>query len=88
MFLDVQLKVFFFSFIYGIFVYFFYRNILLLKTKKYMVKFSLNFFCCMLIVFLFYFLLYKINYGELNYYIFILFAIGCYFCHLLYYKDK
>ena len=86
--LDDQFKVIFFSFIYGMFFLASLKVLNLIKFKRKPVKILGELIFCFLHVIIFYFLLYKINYGILNYYIVIFLVCGGLFCQLLYFTDK
>ena len=86
--LEEQIKVIFYSFIYGLFFLASYNFLNLIKFKNIFLKNLITFCFCMLHTLLFYFLLYKINGGILNYYIALFFILGIFFCHFLYFNDK
>lgn len=86
--LESQFKVIFFSFIYGMFFVSTYKAFVIFKIRKWFNKFILSLLFCLFHLFLFYFLLYKIDNGVLNMYVFIFLFLGGMFCKLLYFKDK
>lgn len=86
--LENQFKVIFYSFIYGMFFLVTLRLMKLIKTRKKILKIIIEFFFCFIHVIIFYFLLYRINYGSLNYYMIIFLIFGGLFCQLLYFKDN
>lgn len=86
--LEIQFKVLMYSFIYGMFICASIKFNKRINIKNKLLKYAFNFFYCILLASLFYFLLYKINYGELNYYMFVLLCLGYMFCHFVYFKDK
>ena len=86
--LENQFKVIFFSFIYGMFFLTAYQILMNVVSKKKIIKILSFFLFCIINVLIFYFLLYKINYGMLSYYIIIFLILGMFFCHLLYFKDN
>lgn len=86
--LENQFKVIFYSFIYGMFFLVTLRLMKLIKIRKKILKIIIEFFFCFIHVIIFYFLLYKINYGSLNYYMIIFLILGGLFCQLLYFKDN
>lgn len=88
MILENQFKVIFYSFIYGMFFVATLKALKLIKIKKKILKIFNEFFFCFTHVTVFYFLLYKINYGNLNYYMIIFLFLGGIFCQLLYFKDN
>ena len=65
-----------------------FKALKLVKFKKNLLKVLCEVLFCFFHVITFYFLLYKINYGILNYYIVIFLICGGLFCQLLYFKDK
>lgn len=86
--LEDQFKVIFYSFIYGMFFITTLKILKLFKFSKKTVKIISEFLFCVLHIIIFYYLLYKIDYGILNYYIVIFLLLGGLFCQLLYFKDK
>ena len=86
--LENQFKVIFYSFIYGMFFLVTLRLMKLIKIRKKILKIIIEFFFCFIHVIIFYFLLYKINYGSLNYYMIIFLIFVCLFFQLLYFKDN
>ena len=86
--LENQFKVIFYSFIYGMFFVATFKLFKLLKIKNRILKIISELVFCFFHMGLFYFFLYKIDYGMLNYYIFIFLILGGLFCHLFYFKDK
>lgn len=86
--LETQFKVIFFSFIYGMFFMYTFNLLKKMNLKRKLIKYMFEFLFCILHISLFYFLLYKINYGILNYYIFIFLVLGGIFCKVFYYNDK
>lgn len=86
--LENQFKVIFYSFIYGMFFLVTLRLMKLIKIRKKILKIIVEFFFCFIHVIIFYFLLYRINYGSLNYYMIIFLIFGGLFCQLLYFKDN
>lgn len=86
--LELQFKVIFYSFIYGMFFFFTLKLLKLIKLKKNKYRFFVELLFFMSHTTLFYYLLYKINNGIINTYIFILFILGMFFCHFLYFGDK
>ena len=88
MILEEQIKVIFYSFIYGILFLGLYKSFNFKKIKRKNIKSFASFLFCILNAILFYFILYKINNGILNYYIVIFFIIGVFFCKVLYFGDK
>jgi len=88
MILDEQIRVMFYSFIYGMFYLTSYKFFKKFKIKKMLVTIILNTIFCFSHVSLFYYLLYLINKGILSIYIMIFFILGIFICHLLYFNDK
>lgn len=86
--LESQFKVIFYSFIYGMFFVSTFKAFKMIKFKKKFMKILLELLFCLFHVNIFYALLYKIDYGILNYYIVIFLIIGGFFCQLLYFEDK
>jgi len=86
--LQEQFKVIFYSFIYGMFFITTLRVFKHIMIKNKFIKFFLELIFCLLHSSLFYYLLYNINRGILNYYIIIFLIIGAYFCKLFYFNDK
>ena len=84
--LGIQIKIVFYSLVYGIFFYIALRMFKKISFKNKKLKYFMEFIFCILNIFLFYIFLYKINYGILNFYEFIFLFVGMYFCHLLYFK--
>lgn len=87
MILSEQIRVIFYSFIYGMFFLTtlnYYKKIKI--NKKFLILFDFIFLICH--ISLFYYLLYKINSGMLSLYIGICFVAGCFFCQFLYFNDK
>jgi hypothetical protein len=85
--LSLQILSIFFSFIYGMFIYFslnLYKKIKI--SQKINIIFQIIF--CFTHVILFYLLLYKLNFGILNYYEFIFILLGIIFCKEFYYTTK
>lgn len=85
--LTYQILVIFFSFIYGMFIYFsltLFKKIKLLNKIK--ILFQLLF--CFAHVIIFYFILYKLNFGILNFYEYIFIFLGMLFCKEFYYNTK
>lgn len=87
MILGLQIKIIFYSFIYGIFFYISLRLFKKITFKNKILKYFMQFIFCILNIFLFYFLLYKINYGILNYYELIFFFVGMFFCQSFYFNN-
>lgn len=70
---------------------FFIATLKILKTinfKKKIMKVLCELLFCFFHVVIFYLLLYKIDYGILNYYIVLFLIIGGLFCQLLYFLGK
>ena len=86
--LENQFKVIFFSFIYGMLFFMVYKVLINVIFKRNIIKILSFFLFCIINVLFFYFLLYRINYGMLSYYIIIFLILGMLFCHLLYFKDN
>lgn len=86
--LEEQFKVIFYSFIYGMFFLSTIKGLRYFKIKKNIYKFIMQLIFMLLHVSLFYYLLYKINGGILSIYVAIFFAIGMFFCKVLYFNDK
>lgn len=86
--LENQFKVIFYSFVYGMFFIATLKALKLIKTRKKILKILCEFFFCFIHVIIFYFLLYKINNGNLNYYMAIFLFFGGLFCQQLYFKDN
>jgi hypothetical protein len=86
--LQEQFKVIFYSFIYGMFFITTLRLFKFIHLRNKIVNFFIELIFCLLHSSLFYFLLYNINKGILNYYIVIFLIIGAYFCKLFYFNDK
>lgn|GEM_PF-5788630 len=86
--LESQFKVLFYSFIYGILFVSTYKLLRMIKFKKKFLKYLSELFFCLLHLSLFYFLLYKLNYGMLSIYIFLFLILGGLFCHSFYFGDK
>ena len=84
--LEEQFKVIFYSFIYGMFYYATFKFLKKICFKKRIFKFLVQFLFSILHVILFYFLLFLINGGIINYYNLIFLVIGMFFCHFLYFK--
>lgn len=84
--LEIQIKVLFYSFIFGMFLEFYLKLINKITFKKLIMKFLLIYSISIILPVLFYYLLYKINYGQINLYVFLSMFIGMRFCHRLYYK--
>ena len=86
--LEEQIKVISYSFVYGILFWGLYKSLNFKRIKSKNIRFIISFLFCVLNSILFYFILYKINNGILNYYIAIFFIIGVFFCKVLYFGDK
>lgn len=86
--LESQFKVIFYSFIYGMFFVSTLKILKLFKFKNKVIKIICEFLFCISHVIIFYYLLYKLDYGILNYYIAIFLLCGGLFCQLLYFQDK
>lgn len=83
MILSVQIKVIFYSFMYGML---YYCLLNFLKKNKYKKVFI--YLVNIILSVIFYYLLYKINNGELSIYIFIFLIIGVIFSKLFYFSNK
>lgn len=86
--LEEQIKVIFFSFIYGMFYYFSYKLFKSIKFRKRYFKIFFELMFNMSHSILFFILLYILNGGILNFYLLLFFILGNIFCHFLYFKDK
>ena len=86
--LELQFKTFFISFIYGLLYYNLFKILLLFKIKKKLIKIVSYFIFNILNSIFFFYLIYKINGGILNYYVLIFFLLGVYFCKVFYYGNK
>lgn len=86
--LESQFKVIFYSFIYGMFFVFSLKLFKMINLKKKIIKVVGELLFCFSHIIIFYYLLYKIDYGILNYYIVIFLIGGGVFCQLLYFSDK
>ena len=83
-----QIKVLFFSFIYGMFLMSSLSIYKKLKINKRIIKFLSELLFCLSSMFIFYYLLYKINNGVLSIYIFIMLFLGVFFCKVLYFNNR
>lgn len=86
--LETQFKVIFYSFVYGMFFIATFKGLKKIKLKKNFFKVLLELLFCFFHAITFYFLLYRIDYGILGYYIIVFVILGGIFCQLLYFKDK
>ena len=86
--LESQFKVIFYSFIYGMFFVATSKVFKIIKIKKIFLKVLFELLFCFFHVIVFYSLLYRIDYGILNYYIVFFLIVGGSFCQLFYFKDK
>lgn len=87
--LEEQFKVILYSFSYGMILFFMYKLFKMIIFKKKLLKYISQLIFCTLNVVLFYFLLYKINNGILNFYIFLFLLLGVFFCKVFYFdKEK
>lgn len=87
--LEEQFKVILYSFSYGMILFFMYKLFKMIIFKKKLLKYIYQLIFCTLNVVLFYFLLYKINNGILNFYIFLFLLLGVFFCKVFYFdKEK
>lgn len=86
--LEEQFKVVFYSFLYGMFFITTLKTLKFVKINNKIIKFIIELMFCLLHSSLFYYLLYNINKGILNYYIIIFLIVGAYFCKLFYFGDK
>lgn len=84
--LDEQIKVVFYSFIYGMFYYATYKMLKKITLRK-KIKLLIEFLFSISHVLLFYILLFLINGGALSFYILIFFSLGNIFCRLLYFNN-
>ena len=84
--LDEQIKVIFYSFIYGMFYYATYKMLKKITLRK-KIKLLIEFLFSISHVLLFYILLFLINDGALSFYILIFFSLGNIFCRLLYFNN-
>lgn len=83
MILSIQIKVLFYSFMYGVLYYCSLKFLKYLKCKKVFI-YIIN----IILSILFYYLLYKINNGELSIYIFIFLILGVIFSKVFYFSNK
>ena len=88
MILSEQIRIVFFSYIYGILYYagYFFAKKITLKRK--ILSFLLYFILCITFVIIFFALVYRINNMILNYYMIICFFLGIITCRLVYFNDK
>lgn len=86
--LDVQFKVVFYSFIYGMFYVYTYKLLRKIKSKSKVIIIIFESLFCFCHLVLFYYLLYLINKGIITTYIIIFFVLGSIFCKVLYFNDK
>lgn len=84
--ITIQIKVLYYSFFSGIIFYLVQRILRNIKRKE--VEKILIYIINIIFFLLYYYLLYKINYGILSSYLFISFIIGMFFCKILYFKRK
>lgn len=86
--LEEQIKVLFFSFMYGMFLFYTIKLLKKVKTKKIIRNILINilFFICHAV--LFYLFLYKINGGITSFYIVISLLLGVIFCKVFYFDDN
>ena len=83
--LEEQIKVLFFSFVYGMFLFYTIKLLKKVKITNIVNNILVNifFFTCHAVMF--YFLLYKINGGILSFYIAISLLLGTIFCKVFYF---
>lgn len=86
--LQEQFKVIFYSITYGMFFLASYILFRKLQLKKKIFKILLEFIFCIFHIILFYYLLYKINFGVITVYAILFLFVGGFFCHLLYFKNE
>ena len=86
--LEVQFKVIFYSFLYGMFYIYTYNLLRKIPSKSKLVLIIFECIFCFSHLGLFYYLLYLINKGIITAYIMIFFILGSIFCKVLYFGDK
>ena len=82
--IDIQIKTFLYSLIFGAIVYHVIKLINVFNIKNKIINMVLSFTFFISLAFLYYITLYKINYGELSIYHFLAIISGISLCHLLY----
>lgn len=86
--LELQFKVIFYCFIYGILFFSTLKLVKRIKIKNILYKFLIELLFIVSHTLLFYFLLYKINGGILNFYVFLFLIFGSFFCKVFYFSNK
>ncbi len=86
--IEIQFKVSLYSFIFGIYFFAMYKLFSEFKFKNKLINLIFSIIFLNLQTIIFYAILYKINFGMLNVYIFIFLGLGVLFSKSFYFNNK